>query len=95
MLHTHVEAESMFEERPAPPANLRCWEGLRERAKRAGGTQAIFSELGAGTEAKLTIPARASYEKRRGKGRFRSGRLLGKAQERALREYFKFPCSAN
>lgn len=35
--------------------------GIRERAKRIGAQLKLWSELGAGTEAELTIPARIAY----------------------------------
>ncbi len=35
--------------------------GVRERAKRIGAQLKLWSELGAGTEAELTVPARIAY----------------------------------
>jgi signal transduction histidine kinase len=35
--------------------------GVHERAKRIGGRLKLWSELGAGTEAELTVPARIAY----------------------------------
>jgi signal transduction histidine kinase len=35
--------------------------GVRERAKRIGGRLKLWSELGAGTEAEVTVPARIAY----------------------------------
>jgi nitrate/nitrite-specific signal transduction histidine kinase len=37
--------------------------GLRERAKIAGGKLTVWSEVGAGTEVELQIPAGAAYAK--------------------------------
>ena len=37
--------------------------GMHERAKLVGGKLAVWSELGSGTEAKLTIPASLAYLK--------------------------------
>jgi signal transduction histidine kinase/ligand-binding sensor domain-containing protein len=43
--------------------------GMRERAKLIGGTFEVWSQLGAGTEAELTIPAASAYLKpRRARG---------------------------
>ena len=56
---------------------------IRERARRPGSKLVILNGVGTGTEAKLRIPARAAYENRCGRARFRFGRLLGKAQEPA------------
>jgi streptogramin lyase len=39
--------------------------GMRERAQRIGARLAFWSEVGAGTEVQLTIPAAMAYEKRR------------------------------
>jgi signal transduction histidine kinase/ligand-binding sensor domain-containing protein len=39
--------------------------GMRERAKLIGGTFEVWSQLGAGTEAELTIPAARAYSKTR------------------------------
>jgi signal transduction histidine kinase len=50
--------------------------GMRERAQRIGSRLDFWSEMGAGTEVQLTVPAAMAYEKRRHKGRFR---LLHKA----------------
>ena len=54
---------------------------IRERARRLGSKLVILHGVGTGTEAKLRIPARAAYENRCGRARFRFGRPLGKAQE--------------
>ena len=37
--------------------------GARERARRIGATLRLWSELGAGTEAELVVPARIAYDK--------------------------------
>ena len=39
--------------------------GMRERAKLIGGTFEVWSQLGTGTEAELTIPAANAYSKPR------------------------------
>ena len=39
--------------------------GMRERAQRIGAQLDFWSEMGAGTEVQLTIPAAVAYEKRR------------------------------
>jgi signal transduction histidine kinase/ligand-binding sensor domain-containing protein len=39
--------------------------GMRERAKLIGGTFEVWSQLGTGTEAELTIPAASAYSKSR------------------------------
>jgi signal transduction histidine kinase len=39
--------------------------GMRERAKLIGGTFEVWSQLGTGTEAELTIPAARAYSKPR------------------------------
>ncbi len=39
--------------------------GIRERAKLIGGTFEVWSQLGSGTEAELTIPAASAYAKPR------------------------------
>jgi signal transduction histidine kinase len=36
--------------------------GMRERAQRIGGTMDLWSELGAGTEVELRIPASIAYQ---------------------------------
>ena len=45
--------------------------GMRERAQRIGSRLDFWSEMGAGTELQLTIPAAMAYEKRRHNRRFR------------------------
>jgi len=44
--------------------------GMRERAKKIGARMVIWSETGAGTEVELTVPARITYAKSRGRRRF-------------------------
>jgi signal transduction histidine kinase len=39
--------------------------GMRERAKLIGGTFEVWSQLGSGTEAELTIPGASAYSKPR------------------------------
>ncbi len=45
--------------------------GIRERAKQIGARLDLWSEVGAGTEVELSIPASVAYEKLRDAGRFR------------------------
>jgi signal transduction histidine kinase/ligand-binding sensor domain-containing protein len=45
--------------------------GMRERAQRIGARLDFWSEVGAGTEAELTVPASMAYQKRRDGHRFR------------------------
>jgi signal transduction histidine kinase/ligand-binding sensor domain-containing protein len=45
--------------------------GMRERAQRIGSRLEFWSEMGAGTEVQLTVPAAMAYEKRRPHRRFR------------------------
>jgi signal transduction histidine kinase len=45
--------------------------GMRERAQRIGARLDFWSEMGAGTEVELTVPASMAYEKRRDGHRFR------------------------
>ena len=45
--------------------------GMRERAQRIGSRLDFWSEMGAGTEVQLTVPAAMAYEKRRANRRFR------------------------
>ena len=52
--------------------------GVRERAKRIGAQLKLWSELGAGTEAELTVPARIAYgtlHRRKGLGLFRRNKV--------------------
>jgi len=44
---------------------------MRERAQRIGSRLDFWSEMGAGTEVQLTIPAAMAYEKRLHNRRFR------------------------
>jgi len=41
---------------------------MRERAKRIGGNMDLWSELGAGTEVELRIPASIAYQTSAGRG---------------------------
>jgi len=50
--------------------------GMRERAQRIGAQLEFWSEMGAGTEVQLTVPASIAYQKRRSGHRFR---LIGRA----------------
>jgi signal transduction histidine kinase len=52
--------------------------GMRERAKLIGGTFEVWSQLGAGTEAELTIPAASAYSKQRNPRGFRLSRPWGR-----------------
>jgi signal transduction histidine kinase/ligand-binding sensor domain-containing protein len=45
--------------------------GMRERAQRIGARLDFWSEMGAGTEVELTVPASMAYQKRRNGRRFR------------------------
>jgi len=45
--------------------------GIRERAKQIGARLDFWSEVGAGTEVELTVPAPIAYEKFRDAGGFR------------------------
>ena len=52
--------------------------GVRERAKRIGAELKLWSELGAGTEAELTVPARIAYgtaHRRKGLRLFRKSKV--------------------
>jgi signal transduction histidine kinase/ligand-binding sensor domain-containing protein len=49
--------------------------GMRERAKLIGGTFEVWSQLGSGTEAELTIPAASAYSKPRDQRGFTLPRL--------------------
>jgi signal transduction histidine kinase len=42
--------------------------GMQERAKLAGGKLSVWSQIGAGTELELTIPASIAYAKAVGVG---------------------------
>jgi signal transduction histidine kinase/ligand-binding sensor domain-containing protein len=54
--------------------------GMRERAKIAGGKLTVWSEVGAGTEVELQIPAITAYAKTSGRS-WLSEKLSGKAKE--------------
>jgi hypothetical protein len=45
--------------------------GIRERARQIGAELQIWSELGAGTEVELRIPASVAYNTATGRGGFR------------------------
>ncbi len=45
--------------------------GIRERTQRIGARLDFWSEMGAGTEVELTVPASMAYQKRRDRQRFR------------------------
>jgi signal transduction histidine kinase/ligand-binding sensor domain-containing protein len=49
--------------------------GMRERAKLIGGTFEVWSQLGTGTEAELTVPATSAYAKPRNPRGFSLSRL--------------------
>jgi signal transduction histidine kinase/ligand-binding sensor domain-containing protein len=49
--------------------------GMRERAKLVGGTFEVWSQLGTGTEAELTVPATSAYSKPRNPRGFSLSRL--------------------
>jgi signal transduction histidine kinase/ligand-binding sensor domain-containing protein len=51
--------------------------GMRERAQRIGARLNFWSEVGAGTEAELTVPASMAYQKRRNGNRFGLFRRAG------------------
>jgi len=53
--------------------------GMRERAKQIGAQLVLWSELGAGTEVELTVPARIGYAKSRARRRFGMFRKKGEA----------------
>jgi signal transduction histidine kinase/ligand-binding sensor domain-containing protein len=57
--------------------------GMRERAKRIGARLDFWSEMGAGTEVELTIPASIAYEKSRNEHRFRLFQRAGKDEQRS------------
>ena len=52
--------------------------GMRERAQRIGARLDFWSEVGAGTEVELTVPASMAYQKRRDGRRFRLFHLAGR-----------------
>jgi signal transduction histidine kinase len=51
--------------------------GMRERAQRIGARLDFWSEMGAGTEVELAVPASMAYQKRRDGRRFRLFNLAG------------------
>jgi signal transduction histidine kinase len=46
--------------------------GMRERARKIGAKLNIWTDLGAGTEIELTIPAKVAYPRSRGRSVWRS-----------------------
>jgi len=52
--------------------------GMRERAQRIGAHLDFWSEVGAGAEVELTVPASLAYQTRRGSNRFRLFRRAGR-----------------
>ena len=57
--------------------------GMRERAQRIGLRLDFWSEIDAGTEVQLTVPAAMAYEKRRHNRRFRLFRRTGGDEQRS------------
>jgi signal transduction histidine kinase len=57
--------------------------GMRERAQRIGARLDFWSEMGAGTEVELTVPASMAYQRRRDGRRFRLFRWAGKDEQRS------------
>ena len=57
--------------------------GMRERAQRIGSRLDFWSDMGAGTEVQLTVPAEMAYEKRRHNRRFRLFRKAGSDDQRS------------
>ena len=57
--------------------------GMRERAQRIGARLDFWSEMGAGTEVELTVPASMAYEKRRDGRRFRLFNRAGRDDQRS------------
>ena len=57
--------------------------GMRERAQRMGARLDFWSEMGAGTEVELTVPASMAYQKRRDGRRFRLFNWAGKDEQRS------------
>jgi signal transduction histidine kinase len=57
--------------------------GMRERAQRIGSRLDFWSEMGAGTEVQLTIPAAMAYEKVRHNRRFRLFHRAGNDDQRS------------
>jgi signal transduction histidine kinase/ligand-binding sensor domain-containing protein len=56
--------------------------GMRERAQRIGARLDFWSEMGAGTEVELTVPASMAYEKQRDGRRFRFFNRAGTDDQR-------------
>ena len=57
--------------------------GMRERAQSIGARLDFWSEMGAGTEVELTVPASMAYQKRRDGRRFRLFNRTGRDDRRA------------
>jgi signal transduction histidine kinase/ligand-binding sensor domain-containing protein len=57
--------------------------GMRERAQRIGARLDFWSEMGAGTEVELTVPASMAYQKRRDGSRFRLFNWAGNDEQRS------------
>ncbi len=57
--------------------------GMRERAQRIGARLDFWSEIGAGTEVELTVPAAMAYEKRRDRRGSRLLRWTGRDEHRS------------
>ncbi|MGC1226878.1 MAG: ATP-binding protein, partial [Candidatus Sulfotelmatobacter sp.] len=57
--------------------------GMRERAQRIGAHLNFWSEMGAGAEVELTVPASIAYQKRRNGRRFRLFRRAGRDERRS------------
>jgi signal transduction histidine kinase/ligand-binding sensor domain-containing protein len=55
--------------------------GMRERAQRIGSRLDFWSEVGAGTEVELKVPASMAYQKRRDGHRFRFFRRAGRDEQ--------------
>jgi len=57
--------------------------GMRERAQRIGARLDFWSEVGAGTEVELAVPASMAYQKQRDRNRFRVFRRAGEDDRRS------------
>jgi signal transduction histidine kinase/ligand-binding sensor domain-containing protein len=57
--------------------------GMRERAQRIGAHLNFWSEMGAGAEVELTVPASMAYQKRRNGHRFRLFQRAGRDEQRS------------
>ena len=57
--------------------------GMRERAQRIGARLDFWSEVGAGTEVQIMVPASMAYEKHRNDHRFGSSRRAGRDEQRS------------